>query len=558
MIVAYPVWAVRLAVWWVRDLLRRARRPPARVAFLLEAAPPEPEPPRRPPWMRLLGRTPLSLADLARQLRAISADGRVRDVVLHLRPVALSPAQVDALRDLIADVRAAGVRLTSWAPGYTAATYQVACAADQVLLQPGGLLGPLGTAREYVFLADALGRAGVQADFLQVSPYKTAVDSLARRGFSPEAREMAEWLADAGHADRVAAVVAGRGLDEAAARALIESSPLVDERAVAAGAVDALVSEEELPARLGGEVRPWDAVRRRLPSPWPVRPGRVVALLRIEGMIVDGRSRRAPFRPPLAPPILFDNQCGDLTVVEQARALALDRRVGAVVVWVDSGGGSSSASEAMASALAALGRRKPLVAAMGSVAASGGYYVTTPAARVFAHPGTVTGSIGVLAGKLVAGGLFDRLLIGREQVVRGQHSAMWSVDAPFTDAERVKVRELVDRSYQLFLERVAAARGRTVAEIEPVAGGRVWTGSQALRHGLVDELGGLDRAVAAARRLAGLRDDAPVREVRRGRRELVPVPATAPAVVDHAARAVAALGRTGTWWLCPLPAPDEA
>jgi protease IV len=334
----------------------------------------------------------------------------------------------------------------------------------------------------------------------------------------------------------------------------VDASPLVDQQAAAAGAVDALVAEEELPERLGGEVKPWAAARRRLPRPRPLPPGRTVALLRIEGLIVDGRSRRAPMPLPLAPPLLFQEQCGDLTVVEQARALALDRRVGAVVVWVDSGGGSATASESMAAALAALGRRKPVVAAMGSVAASGGYYVTTPASRVFAHAGTITGSIGVLAGKLVAGGMLDRLLIGRELVVRGEHSAMWSADAPFTDDERRKMGELIDASYRLFLERVAAARGRPVGEIEPLAGGRVWTGGQALRHGLVDELGGLPAAVAHARRLGGLPDDAPVREARRGRRELVPVPAAA--ALEHALRAAAALRQAAVWWLCPLVSSD--
>jgi protease-4 len=282
----------------------------------------------------------------------------------------------------------------------------------------------------------------------------------------------------------------------------------------------------------------------------------VVALLRIEGMIVDGRSRRAPFRPPLAPPLLFQDQCGDLTVVEQARGLAVDRRVGAVVVWVDSPGGSASASESMAAALAMLAARKPVVAVMGPVAASGGYYVTTPAARVFARSGTITGSIGVLGGKVVAGGLLDRLLVRRELTLRGEHSAMWGAEAPFTDAERRWMGEFIGRSYGLFLERVAAGRGRPVAEIEPLAGGRVWTGRQARERGLVDELGGLAEGLAAARRLAGLRDDAQLREARRGRGELAVLPATAPAAVEHALRAVAALRQAGAWWLCPLVGED--
>jgi protease-4 len=550
--IARALWALRLAVWWARERLRRARRPPERVGFLLEAPPPELDAPRPPFWQRFLGRPPPSIQGLARQLRAVAAEPRVRAAVLHLRPMELTAAQVEGLRELIAETRAAGTRVICWAPGYTASTYCVACAADEVLVQPGGLLAPLGLVREHVFLTDALDRLGVHVDLLQVSPYKTAGDALTRRGLTPEAREMAGWLADAALAGRVAAVAAGRGLDEAAARALVDRTPLTDEQAVAAGAIDASVSEEDLPARLGGEVRSWGAARRRLPRPRPERPGRAVALLRIEGMIVDGRSRRAPFRPPLAPPLLFQDECGDLTVVEQARALAGDRRTGAVVVWIDSPGGSASASESMASALAALARRKPVVAVMGSVAASGGYYVAMPAARVFARSGTVTGSIGVLAGKVVAAGLLDRLLLRREAVVRGEHSAMWSAEAPFTEAERAKMEEFIGRSYGLFLERVAAGRQRPVADVEAVAGGRVWTGSQALGHGLIDELGGLAAGLAAARRLAGLRDDAPLREIRQGRRELVALPATAPAAIEHALRAVAALRQAGAWWLCPL------
>lgn len=558
MLLAYPIWLLRLLTWWLRTGWRRLRRPPEHVAFLIEAPPPEPMPPPGPFWQRFVGRPPLSVQALAAQVRQVTAEPRVRAVVLHLRPLPLSQAQAGALRELIAEVRSAGIRVISWAPSYTAATYQVACAADEVLMQPGGMVAPLGIAREYLFLADALERVGLRADVVKISPYKTAADLLTRRDFSPEAREMAEWLADSAFDDCVAAVAAGRRLDQPDARALVDASPYTDEQALAAGAVDGLLREEELSTRLGGKVVPWAAARRRLPYPRPTRPGRVVGLLRIEGLIIDGRSRRAPLRPPVAPPVMFQDQCGDLTVVEQARALAMDRRVGAVVVWVDSGGGSASASEAIAAALAGLARSKPVVAAMGSVAASGGYYVTTPAQRVFAHSGTITGSIGVLTGKLVTTGLFDRLLVNREQVTRGEHSAMWSPERPFTDVERGKVGELIERSYRLFLERVAAARGRTVPELEPVAGGRVWTGLQGLRHGLLDELGGLERAIAAARRLGGLRGDAPVREPRQGRRDLAPLPATAPAVLEHGLRAVATLNQAGVWWLCPLVSSYES
>jgi protease IV len=566
-VIAWIVWAVRLAVWWLRDGLRRTRRPPARVAFLLEEPPPELDAPRPPLWQRFLARRPPSIQALTRQLRAVAAEPRVRSVVLHLRPMDLTAAQVESLRDAIGVARGAGARLTCWAPSYNAATYCVACAADEVLIQPGGMVGPLGLVREHVFLTDALDRIGVRVDLLQVSPFKTAGDPLTRHGLTPEAREMSGWLADAALADRLAAIASGRSMDDAAALALVDATPLTDEQAVAAGAVDAAVDEEDLPARLGGEVRSWGAARRRLPRPRPPRPGRVVALLRIEGMIVDGRSRRAPIRPPLAPPLLFEDQCGDLTVVEQARSLAVDRRVAAVVLWVDSPGGSASASESMAAALAMVAKRKPVVAVMGSVAASGGYYVVTPAARVFARSGTITGSIGVLAGKLVAGGLLDLLLVRRELIVRGQHAPMWGIDSPFTEPERRKMEEFIRRSYGLFLERVAAGRRRPVAEIEQVAGGRVWTGRQALGHGLVDDLGGLPAGLAEARRLAGLPDDAPLREARRGRRDLA-VPGTqAPlglggagttlATLEHALRAVAALRQAGAWWLCPLVSEGE-
>jgi protease IV len=547
---AWILYAVRWLAWLPRGLRRRLRRPPAYVSFLVEGPPPEIPDPPGPRWRRLLGRPPRTMLQLARQFRRITSDTRVRGVVLHLRPAPYTPAQADALAGLVRELRRPGLRVVCWATSYTAATYRIACAADQVLLQPGGMIGNLGIARPYVHLADALARVGIQADILQVSPYKTAADPLTKREMTPEAREMASWLADAHFEDVVSAIAEGRGIAEERARELVDESPYTDLQAAPVGLVDGVLTEEDLPGHLSGEIMTWDRARRRLHEPGPLPPGRYVGLIRIEGMILDGRSRRAPVRPPLPVPFLFEQQTGDLTVVEQARRLARDRRAAAVLLWVDSGGGSATASEAMHAALGELARRKPLVAAMGSVAASGGYYVVTPAHRVFALPGTVTGSIGVLEGKVVIGGLLERLLVNREVVARGRNATMQLPDAPYTEQQRRKMRESLDRVYGLFLQRVGEGRRRPPSALEPIAGGRVWTGRQALEHGLVDELGDLERALGEARRLGGLPAEAPIVEVS-SRGETPPLPATA-AAIEHALRAAGALNRTGAWLLTPF------
>jgi protease-4 len=311
-----------------------------------------------------------------------------------------------------------------------------------------------------------------------------------------------------------------------------------------------VIGEEDLPDRLGGSLLPWNKASRSLPAPRPCRPGHYVGLIRVEGMIVDGRSRRLPLWPPSSLPLLLEEQCGDLTVVQQARQLAQNRRVGAVLLWVDSRGGSASASEAMHAALKALAHRKPLVAAMGSVAASGGYYIVAPARRIFAQSGTLTGSIGVLAGKLTFGGLLDLLLVNRQTTTRGENVFMDRPDQMYTDRERTLVHDMIDRIYDLFLDRVCQGRNRSREAIEPLAGGRVWTGRQALARGLVDEMGGLPQALAAARSLGNLPEDAPLLELP------LKAPSVAPASpassIEHALRAVEALGRTGAWLLSPL------
>ncbi len=281
-----------------------------------------------------------------------------------------------------------------------------------------------------------------------------------------------------------------------------------------------------------------------------------MALLRIEGEIVDGRSQRPPLKPPFALPFLLNERAGDLSVVQAARQVLKDKRAAALVVYIDSGGGSATASEAMTAALKKVAAKKPLVVAMGPVAASGGYYVATPARWMVAQPGTITGSIGVLHGKFVNAGLLGKLLFSRETISRGKRATLLSSERPFSEEERELIWRQIRRTYDLFLDRVAASRHLTCEAVDAVGGGRVWTGRQALERGLVDELGGVDQALEKARHLAGLSHRAPLREVRPGKRSLPPSPTSSLALAQYVIEGWRQFNEAGTLCLCPLIVDD--
>lgn len=316
-----------------------------------------------------------------------------------------------------------------------------------------------------------------------------------------------------------------------------------------------MIHEDDLGAHLGEGGKPatlvaWETARRRLVHPLPPRPGRYVALLRIEGTIIDGHSRRSLFKPPV--PLLFDDRVGDLTVVRQARQLQADRRAAAVVVYINSPGGSATASEAIASALQKLAAIKPVVVTMGPVAGSGGYYVATPARWIVAQPSTVTGSIGVVHGKLVSGGLLDKLLFHHETVSRGNSALLLDSAESFTPAQLQAVWAGIRRIYAVFVERVAASRKMTPEQVDAIGGGRVFSGRQALERGLVDELGGPEQALAKARELAGLSAHVPLREVGVVPRSVAPAAAPTTNLVHDVILGLRELCGAGPQTLCPL------
>lgn len=459
---------------------------------------------------RVQGEPPISLWELDEVFTRIGADPRVRGVVLTLRGLSMSLADLQTLRGSIQRLRARGKRVICHAQSYDLATYYVASAADQLLLQPGGDVSPLGLHQEAVFLKDALAQIGVALDVVAISPYKGAFDQFSRGDVSPEGREQLEWLIDSRYEQLIAGIAEGRKRSADEVRRIIDTAPHIDTDALAAGYVDGVVHEEGLYKHLGSEhVIPFADARKRLLLP-PIKPPseKYVAVLKVTGLMVPGESGAPPVDLPI--PFIGGERAGDVTVVQQVRALMKDEAAAAVVLFIDSGGGAAIAAEAMTSALEELAKTRPLVVYMNAVAASGGYYIATPAQHIVAQPGTITGSIGVVTAKPVTGGLRDLLRVKAFELMRGANANLYVDSRPFTEAQRAQVRRIIEASYQRFVERVARGRKLTPEAVDAVGGGRVWTGAQAFGQGLVDELGDLRAAIKKARELAQLPESAPV------------------------------------------------
>lgn len=521
--------AIRSAFRSLGNRIRILRRVPEYVIFTLEGEYPEYAQPAENLLMRYLRPPRVSLQRIGEQFRVVAGDPRVRGVILHLRPLQMEMARLESLRSFIKELRTAGKMVVTWATYYTNASYYVACAADEVLLQPGGRIDPMGLRITSPYFADALARVGIKADFHRTSAYKTAPDAYMSNEMSQEEREMITWLLDASFDELVTAISKGRRITDSQARSLIDNTPCMDIKAVEIGAVDHLVHEDDLPEHLKvrdkvPQVATWESIGSRLLRQPLSHPGRYVALVTIEGTIIDGESGRPPVRPPVQVPVFMEPRAGDISVVQTVRRALRDRRAAAVVLYVNSRGGTITASEAMRAALEKVSDMKPLVVSMGPMAASGAYWISTPANHIMAQPSTFTGSIGVIIGKLVIGGLMDWLQVKHETISRGKFATIYDGEKAFTEEEQKLIQEDIDWIYDLFIDRVSTGRDMEREAVDAVGKGRVWTGRQALENGLVDELGGLEQAIVKARELAGLHERAPVRLITPGKQAIAPAP----------------------------------
>jgi protease-4 len=508
------------------NLARRQRRLPRFVRLTLSGEIDE-IPPTRPdfPFAHwLLPPPPPSVSSLRYAFERLAADPRVEGAVLEIACRA-DLATFQSLRQLVLDFRAGGKRAIAWATGFGPFQYYLACACDQIIMPPGAEWSVVGLQREYVFLKDALAELGLSVDVFNVSPFKSAGDQFARTGFSDEARAQAEALLDAAYAELVRGMAQGRRMSEEQARAAIEAAPMSAADAVQAGLLDAALHEDELEARLapGSEAPPaaqapglarrlarrqprvlgrYEEARRALLLPAEPRADKMIGVVTVDGLIVEGASQALPASLPV--PWVGSRTAGADSVGQALRRAEHDDAIAAVVLNVNSGGGGALASDLIAREVKRVRHKKPVVAYLAGVAASGGYFVAAPASAIIAQPLTITGSIGVVVLRPNAEGMDSRLKLHRVTLRRGGRTGLLSASRALSDDEREATLASMGRAYADFKRAVAEGRRLDEGALEPLCGGRVWTGAQALERGLVDELGGFDRAVDRARELAGL------------------------------------------------------
>jgi protease IV len=452
----------------------------------------------------LLGARPLAMYDLWMNLRKAKVDGRIQAVLLRLGLLQCDWAKANEMREAILDFRRSGKKVYAVieeAPDFDM-EYFVATACDRIILHPLGWLGINGIGGYVPFLKGAFDKLGVRAEFEHVEEYKTAANMFTEKGFTPAHREEMESLYSDLYAQYVTAAAKARGKSEAEFRALVDRAFFQGERAKAAGLVDDCLYEDEVQALLrqdGGApalVR-FDDYTRVKPSSVGLETGRTVALIYAVGTIMTGES--------LAPVM------GGSTVARWIRAARNDSSVKAIVLRIDSPGGSSVGSDVIWREVALAKKVKPVIVSMSDVAGSGGYWIAMAATRIVAQPQTLTGSIGVLAGKFSFDGLLSKLGITSEKMAFGEKADIFSPFRPFTPAERKVLKEEILWTYERFLSKAAEGRGLTRDEVDAVGKGRIWTGRQAKDRKLVDELGGLTMAVGLAKKEAGIDADEEVR-----------------------------------------------
>jgi protease IV len=444
-------------------------------------------------------RTP-TVRTVVEALRKAKIDGRISAVLLKTTGFS-TPfwAKLQEIRDALIDFRTSGKPLYAYVEYGGDRDYYLASAADKVFLMPSSPLDLAGVATYEVFLRGAFDKFGVYPDLHHIGDYKTASNTFTEKGFTAAHREMDMSLNRDLYDQIVRGIAGSRRRSEDEVRRLLDEGPFLADQAKRAGLIDDVAYEDQALARLR-EARP-EATRdvagedySRLPlSSLGLNRGPRIAVIYAAGAITSGKDGYDPLQGPTV---------GSDTLIQAIRQARKNSSIRAIILRIDSPGGSAAASDAIwRELMLAKNERpdRPLVASMSDLAASGGYYIAIPAEAIVAEPSTLTGSIGIFGGKFITGGLYEKLGANVDAVSIGKHAEINSPIRRYNADELKKVEEQLSAFYQDFVKKVADSRHSTPAEIDKLAQGRVWTGQQAKAIGLVDALGGLDRAVSVAK-----------------------------------------------------------
>jgi protease-4 len=449
---------------------------------------------QRPIW----GSGSRSFFSVINCLRRGARDPRIRELVVKMDGINLSFASAQELRDALAEFHNKNKKMAIFISRGGNLDYYVASIADNIYMEPTGLLELKGLAATATFYTGTLEKLGIKAEILHTGPYKTYGDAFTEKSLTPEAKEQIDWLLDDLYDQFVNGISTGRHTLPDKVKELIDSGPYTAQDAYKAGLIDELKYYDEISEDEGSwitgvvDLCNFYAIPDYNPR-WS--DPQKIAVVYADGSIVQGESGRS---------LLEGRTVGSKTLVKSLERLREDDQIKAVVLRVNSPGGDIFASEDIFRQLERLKGKKPLIISMGGEAASGGYYISSSGDEIMASPGTITGSIGVVMGKVDLSGLYEKIGLGHETLKRGTHADIRSTTRPATSEELEMVEKMMWEYYGDFVSKVSASRKIDSDSVNAIGGGRVWTGHQALERGLVDRYGGIWEAIDEARQKAGI------------------------------------------------------
>jgi protease IV len=443
---------------------------------------------------------PPTIAETWQMLRNAAADSRIRAIVLEPRGLSVGWAKLEELRADIINFKKSGKPVYAFLRGAGTKEYYLATAADRVFMSPEDELDVKGLRADLIFLKGTLDKLGVEMEFEHVGKYKDAPDMFTKNGSSPETREVINQVLDQFFGDFVNTVAEGRKKSQDAVRQLIDNGPFIGKEALSGGLVDALLYEDQMYDQLRQQLKlnvlEKTAEHNYVHAP-PINLGldgpTRIALVVGQGDISRGSTNDSG-----------NNGITTAGMIRRLRQVRDDATIKAVILRIDSPGGDGIASDDILHEAKLLSQKKPTVISMSDLAASGGYFIAMTGDPVVAYRNTETGSIGVFFGKVNLRGLYDKLGIRKELMKRGRFADIDTEYAPLNEEQRAKLRTEIEVFYRGFVQRVADGRRRKYDEVEPLAQGRVWTGAQARANGLVDEIGGIDRAIELVKQKANI------------------------------------------------------